>query len=151
MADGAVQKVAVVRDRQQRAAVVAQPLLKPDHRVKIEVVGGFIQQQQVRTAHERARQLQAHAPAAGKRVQHKLQFARIEPESVHQARGTAARGIAADVLVCFVQPRERVAVILLMRMGEPLFQCAQRRVAVDDVFDRCLCAGGNILRHVGDG
>ena len=100
--DGAVEKIPVVRDREQRARIIAQPLLEPDHRIQIEVVGGFIEQQQVRAAHERARELQAHAPAAGERVHRLLQLNRCESQSVHQAGGAAARGIAAGVFVRFV-------------------------------------------------
>jgi hypothetical protein len=61
----AVQELAVVRDHQQRAGVLEQPLLKPQHRVQVEVVGGLIEQQQVRRRHQRPGDVEAHAPAAG--------------------------------------------------------------------------------------
>ena len=60
-----VEELAVVRDQQQRARVLEQPLLQPQHRVEVEVVGRLVEQQQVARRHQRARQVQAHAPAAG--------------------------------------------------------------------------------------
>jgi hypothetical protein len=60
-----VEELAIVRDQQQRARVPEQPLLQPQHRVEVEVVGRLVEQQQVRRRHQRAGQVQAHAPAAG--------------------------------------------------------------------------------------
>ena len=63
--DRRIKKFAVVGNQKQGAAVVAQPVLKPDDGVKIEVVGWFVQQQHIGTAHQRPCQVKAHAPAAG--------------------------------------------------------------------------------------
>src|SRR3546814_11386641 len=62
-----VEELAVVADQQQRARVLEQPLFQPQHRVQVEVVGGLVEQQQVARGHQRARQVQAHEPAAGER------------------------------------------------------------------------------------
>ena len=63
--DDAVEELAIVRDQQQRAGIVAQPALEPDDRVEVEVVGGLVEQQQVRRTHQRLRDVEPHAPAAG--------------------------------------------------------------------------------------
>ena len=42
-----IEEVAVVGDQNQRALIAFQPSFQPDHRVEIEVVGRFIEQQQV--------------------------------------------------------------------------------------------------------
>ena len=47
MAAHTVEKVPVMRDQQQGSRIGAQPVFQPDHRVQIQVVGGFIQQQQI--------------------------------------------------------------------------------------------------------
>ena len=45
--------------------IAAEPALEPDDRVEVEVVGRLVEQQQVRRAHQRAREVEPHAPAAG--------------------------------------------------------------------------------------
>ena len=40
-----IEEVAIVGDQNQRALIAFQPSFQPDHRVEIEVVGGFIEQQ----------------------------------------------------------------------------------------------------------
>ena len=58
-----VQKLAVVADHDHGALVALEPGLQPDQGVQVQVVGGLVEQQQVRGAHQRAGQLQPHAPA----------------------------------------------------------------------------------------
>ena len=62
----AVEEVAIVRDEQQRPRILCQPVFEPQHRIEVEMVGRLVQQQQVRAAHQRLREVQAHPPAAGK-------------------------------------------------------------------------------------
>jgi hypothetical protein len=38
-------EIAVVRDQEQRARVALEPVLEPQHRVEIEVVGRLVEQQ----------------------------------------------------------------------------------------------------------
>ena len=49
----AVEKVAVVRDDQQRSLVALEPVLHPEDGIEIQVIGRLIQQQQVGGAHQR--------------------------------------------------------------------------------------------------
>ena len=42
-----IEEVPVVGNQNQRALIAFQPSFQPDYRVEIEVVGGFIEQQQV--------------------------------------------------------------------------------------------------------
>ena len=58
-----VQKIAVVRDQQQRAGIMLEPTLEPEHGVEIEVIGGLVEQQEIGAAHQRLRQIEAHPPA----------------------------------------------------------------------------------------
>ena len=52
-------------DQNQSALIAFQPLFQPDHCVEIEVVGRFIEQQQVGAADQRLGEVKAHTPAAG--------------------------------------------------------------------------------------
>ncbi|KAG0772718.1 hypothetical protein G6F22_015497 [Rhizopus arrhizus] len=76
-----------MRDQQQRTRVLQQPLFQPVHRVQIEVVGRFVQQQQVAGHHQRAGQVQAHAPAAGERGHRAVVGLGREAEAVQQLAG----------------------------------------------------------------
>ncbi len=66
----AVEEVAVVRDDDQHAFVVAEISLQPVHGIQVEVVGGLVEQQRARIAEEGLRQQHAHFLAA-------LQFAHL--------------------------------------------------------------------------
>ena len=74
----AVEELAIVRDQQQRAGIGAQPALEPEDGVDVEMVGGLVEQQQVGAAHERARHVDAHPPAAGKCAQRPLIVGRAQ-------------------------------------------------------------------------
>ena len=85
-----------MRDQEQRARVAAQPVLEPQHGVEVEVVRRLVEQQQVRAAHQRLREVEAHAPAAGE-ARHRLRLLRLrEAEAGEQRRRARARAVAAD-------------------------------------------------------
>src|SRR3546814_1857959 len=84
-----VEELAVVADQQQRARILEQPLLQPQHRVEVEVVGGLVEQQQVARGHQRARQVQAYAPAAGERRHRVLLLFGREPQPVRSEEHTS--------------------------------------------------------------
>ena len=52
-------------DQNQGAGIALQPFFQPDHRIEIQVVGRFIEQQQIRAANQCLCQVQAHPPAPG--------------------------------------------------------------------------------------
>ena len=56
-----------MRDEDQRAAPVTQQVLQPLDGVDVEVVGGFVQQQQIGLGDQRLRQRDALPGAAGQR------------------------------------------------------------------------------------
>ena len=65
--DRRIEKIAVVGNQQQRAGILLEPVLQPEHRIQIQVIGRFVEQQQVGTAHQRLCEVEPHPPAAGKR------------------------------------------------------------------------------------
>ncbi len=109
--DAAVEEVAVVRDQQQRAAVAREPALQPDHGVEVEVVGGFVEQQQVGAAHQRLREVQAHAPAAGEIGDRPFEVRRLEAQAREQGGGAGPRAVAVDRFEPDVQLGERAAIV----------------------------------------
>jgi hypothetical protein len=44
--------------------ILSQPVLEPQHGVQVEVIGRLVEQQKIGTAHQRLREIQAHAPSA---------------------------------------------------------------------------------------
>ena len=50
-------------DHQQGAFIALQPSFKPNQSIQIQMVGRFVQQQQLGGAHQGTGQLQAHTPS----------------------------------------------------------------------------------------
>ena len=86
-ADERVEEFAVMRDHQNRAGIIAQIFLKPDERFEVEVVGRFVQQQQVGFHHQQTGQVRAHHPAAAQRLGRTLEVRRAERQSRQDALG----------------------------------------------------------------
>ena len=152
MVDGdRVEKLAVVGDESERALVAAEPALQPDDRVEVEVVRRLVEQQQIRRAHERAREVEPHAPAAGELGDAPLEVRRREAEPVEHRRGAGARRVAVPVRERLVRVREALAVAGVLGVGELALGAPQRLVAVDDELDRRALERGRFLGDVGDG
>jgi len=103
VADG-IEEFAIMRDHDQRSRIAMQPVFQPDDRIEIQVVRRFVQQQQVRAAHQRLRQVQAHAPAAGETCHGVLCLREREPQADQQGFGAGRRGVPVGVGergVCF--------------------------------------------------
>ena len=146
----AVEEIAVVRDDEQRAGIALQPVFQPDDGVQIEVVGRFVQQQQVGRAHQRLRQVQPHAPAAGKAGDRLLHLLQREAQAGQQLLGARAHGIGVGVGQRGVDFADPLAVVGGLGGGQLGLQPAQRDVAVDRVFERRALQRRGFLGHVGD-
>jgi len=96
MIGNGVEEVAIMGDEQQCTRVGTQPVLQPQHRVEVEVVGGLVEQQQIGAAHQGPRQVKTHAPAAGEAAHRHRFFCCAESQAVHQFARTAVGGVAAD-------------------------------------------------------
>ena len=112
-----VEELAVVRDQQQGAGVLEQPLLQPQHRVQVEVVGGFVEQQQVAGHHQRARQVQAHPPAAGELADRPVMGLGRESQAVQQASGAGLGVVAAEFGQLLVGLGHRFPVLAEVGLG----------------------------------
>ena len=93
-----VEELAVVRDHQQRAGIAPQPLFHPHDGVEIEVVGRFVEQQQVAGRHQRPRHVQAHAPAAGEVGDGLGVGLGREAQTMQQFAGAGAGVVAIELL-----------------------------------------------------
>ena len=154
--DDGVEKVAVVGDQQQRAGIAAEPVLEPQHRVEVEVVGRFVEQQQVGAAHQRLREVQAHPPAAGE-ARHRIAVARVgKSQAGEECGGARACGVPADRLEAMMQLRQRLAagvrvgVVGGLGLREPALDLPQLAVAVEHELDRGRGDRRRFLRDVGD-
>ena len=145
-----VQKVAVVADDDERAGVARQPSFQPHQRVQVQVVGGFVQQQQIRRGHERARQLQPHAPAARKAVDGLLQLAGFEAQPEDE-RLRARRGVVrAGVLQIGMQLGDGHAFACRFGLRQLGAQACQAFIARQHKGGGRFAGFGHVLRHLRD-
>ena len=146
-----------MRDQQQRARVAREPVLEPEHGVEVEVVGRLVEQQQVGAAHQRLREVEPHAPAAGEARDGLAVRAAREAEARQQRRGARARAVAVDAVEAMMQLGEALAAGV--RIGG--VRCGRRRQRALDraqlarrrrARSRCAAAttARRLLRDVGD-
>jgi hypothetical protein len=63
---GHVEKITVVRNQHESVGIVAQIFFQPVAGFEVEMIGGFVQQEQVWFLQQQLGQGEAHLPAAGK-------------------------------------------------------------------------------------
>jgi hypothetical protein len=101
--DDGIEKLAIMRDHQQRSGIGGEPVLEPHDGVEIEMVGGLIEQQQIRTRPQGASHGQTHAPAAGEFGDRARQIGGLESKSMQQRGRACLRAVAIDGLQRGVQ------------------------------------------------
>ena len=109
----AVQQAAVVRDQQHRAGEAGEPGLQPQRGFQVEVVGRFVEQQQVGVGEQRGGERHAHAPAAGEFLDRARLRGLVEAQAGEDGGGAGRGGIGADRAQAFVdlgEPDGRSAV-----------------------------------------
>ena len=144
--DDAVEELAVMRDEDQRARIVAQPVFQPQDGIEVQVVGGLVQQQQVRAAHQCLGHIEAHAPATRELAHRACFVGGREAQAIHQLRGTAARVIAAGGGVLHIEVGEPGAIVAaLLDLRDALLDGAQRGVPVQHEVHRELVGGIELL------
>lgn len=86
--DDAVEEVPIMRDDDQGAGVTLEPVFQPDDGVQIQMVGRFIEQQEVGRAHQRLCQVEAHTPATGEAGDRLIHLRHGEAQAEQQLLGT---------------------------------------------------------------
>ena len=143
-----VEEFAVVADCDHRSLIALEPGFQPNERVEVQVVGWLVEQQQVGRAHERARQLQPHAPAAGEAVDRLAKLRSTEAKAQDQRLGTCGGIMCAGVVQGHVGVRHAHAVVASLGGGYFGLRGQQHRVTLDDEVRRALLGLRHLLRDL---
>ena len=92
-----VQQVAVVRNQQGGMRVTLQALFQPDHAFEVEIVGRFVQQQQVWFGKQCRRQCHAHTPATREVSHRTLDVFLAEAKAHKDFRGAGRGAVGVDL------------------------------------------------------
>ena len=92
-----VEQVAVVADDDDRRRAALQILGEPEHPFKVEIVGRFVEQQEVGPGEQHRGERDPHAPAAGIFGERPALSRVVEAEPLEDARRPRRRGMGADV------------------------------------------------------
>ncbi len=109
------------------------------------MVGGFVQQQQVRGAHQRTRQLQAHAPATRKTVDRVGEFGGFKTQTKDQGLGPRWCVVRTRILQCHVGMGHAVVVVSGLRSGDFQLGCQQGCVTINHKVSGALVGFGHVL------
>ena len=147
---GGVDEVAVVGNHQQGTGVLLQPLLQPQGRVQVQVIGRLVQQQHIRGRHQCPGQVEANTPAAGEVPHRPPGGVRVETQALQQALGPPLGTVTVHVLQLAVHASHRVVVAGRLLPLQLVPQGRQRAVPAPDILSRRQAGGVYLLRHVGE-
>ena len=148
MTDHLVEEVAIMGNQHQRARIALEPGFQPEDGVKVEVVGGFVEQQQIRRTHQRLREVQTHPPAAGEAADRKIHLLVGKAQAGQQLARSGVSGIAVGIVELGVQASQRPAIMGGFRLDQRRLNAAQLGIAVQDVIDRQPIERVDLLAHV---
>ena len=148
--DHRIEEVAVVGNQQQGARVAFQPAFQPEDRIEVQVVGGLVEQQQVGRAHQRLRQVEAHAPATGEVADPAFHLRRLETQPGQQLARAGVGAVAVGVVQFGVQARLGGAVVGRLGGGQLALDTAQLDIAIKHIVHRQTLEVVDLLAHVGD-
>ena len=146
---GGVEKIAVVRNDDLGAGQRGQMAFQPQHGFQIQVVGGFVQQQQIGAAHQGLGEIEPHPPAAGKGFNRFAVFFLREAESAQQFGGAGGGGVGVDFFELGVYFGNTDAVVLRFGCGQGSLKSLQLGIALQNVVERADIERGRFLRHGG--
>ncbi len=132
------------------AGVVLQPVFQPEHRIQIEVVGRFVEQQQVGAAGAGPGQVEAHPPAAGEVGHRALEVGVGEAQAVQHLGDAGLGRVTADFAVAGVQVADGLAVAPGFRLDQFALDAAQFNVAVEHEVDGGIGQGRGFLGDAGN-
>ena len=98
-----VQKPTVMRYHQDRAAVAADEILQPFHRIQVQVIGGLVQKQDIRRQSQQAAQVQAGFLPAAEGTDWLLHLCAAYPQPGQYPADVGLTGIAAGSLISLTE------------------------------------------------
>ena len=142
-----VEQVAVVRNQKHLVRIARHVGFQPQRTFQIEVVGRFVQQQEVRLGEKNRCERNAHAPAPGEGRARTLLGFRVETQTGKDGTCTSFRRMAADVC----QPGMDLGNALRVGRGLCLReQAAALRVGSQDDLKKTLLRSRCLLRDLTD-
>ncbi len=112
-----VEKLAVVGNHQDRSGVSHQVVLKPQHGFQIQMVGGFVQHEQLGLPHEQSGQVRAHHPTAAEFAGRTFEVEIAKAQSLENLFGLGLQREPAEI----VEPGVNV-VLPVHRLVIPRFE-----------------------------
>ena len=146
----AVQEVAVVRDDELDGRMAQQLAFQPQYGVQVQVVGGFVQQQQVAGGHQHAGQVQAHLPAAREFVHRACQLRLSEAQAVQKFGGAGLGGRPAGIDPAGIGFAQRLTVVAGLGLLDGLFGRHQGGIGVHHEAYRVDAGARRMLGQPGD-
>ena len=114
----AVDQRAVMAAEKQGARPSREKGGEPEVRFEVEMVGGFVEKQQVGFGEQRGGEGGAHPPASGQRVERRRPGAGVEPEAAKDRRGARRRGVGGDFVEARMNSGEARPLRAGVRLGE---------------------------------
>ena len=138
-------------DDQRGAVPVLETVLQPQRGVEVEVVGGLVEEQQVRAAHQGLREIEPDPPPARELADRPREVFGIEPEPVEDPGRPRLRGVRVDRLELRVE-RRQPALVGRCRSACSIARSilAKRPVTVDRPLERAHRPQRNLLLQVRD-
>ena len=133
--DDRIQKLPVVGNEQERAAVAPQPALQPDHRVEVEMVRGLVEKEQLRRCGEGPCERGAHSPSAGKSFQGPGLLTRGKAESAQDSTCLRFRGVTVDGFELRMGRRHACGVAARLGIREPSANRCDPGIAAYNIVD----------------
>ena len=137
-------------DHEHRGRMALQPPFKPHQCVKVQMVRGFVQQQQVGRTHQCARQLKPHAPSAREAVDRSVQLLNGESQAHEQCLGAGPRIEAARLRQGRMRFCHRMAVMGCFSLCQRLARRHQGFVAFQHEIRGTGVRLGHVLGHFPD-
>jgi hypothetical protein len=109
----AIQHVPVVRDDYDRALIRFQIRFKPRDRIDVQVVGRFVEEEDIGSLEEQLCKRHPHAPAAGECTQRLLHVIRGKPEPGQHGLGARLRTLGIAGMQRSVDPIELVKQVVM--------------------------------------
>ena len=109
-------------DEQQATGPTGQVLFQPGHAVHVEVVGGFVHDQQVGGRQQQPGQGDPHAPPARHLVHGPVVVGRVKAQAGQDPVGVGLHGVAAELLepgLGLAELNQQAVLLVARRFADP--------------------------------